>query len=116
MSKRFYKDDGDATESIDISSIGDWADEVDNVLDAHREILLKHNTLIENHITAISGLCDQLKDITLIIKQLAESQKSTSEHCANLALSVMELREDNVKLRAEISSLKESIGGADDAE
>lgn len=114
MSRRFYKDNGDTSMSIDISSLGDWADDVDNVLDAHKEIMLKHNTLIENHITAISGLCDQLKDITLIIKQLAESQKSMTEHSSDLAISVFELREDNAKLRAEISSLKKSIGGNTD--
>ena len=115
MSNRFCRDDG-CRKYLDFDSLEKWADDVDNALDAHKEVMLKHNTLIENHITAISGLCDQLKDITLIIKQLAESQKSTSDHCADLALSVFEFREDNAKLRAEISSLKESIGGANDAE
>lgn len=114
MSNRFYRDNGDMSMSIDISSLGDWADNIDETIAIYREALLNLTHLTENQHIALSGLADQLKELTIIVKRLGESQASMTEHCADLALSVMELRDDNTKLRSEVSSLKYTTGGNTD--
>lgn len=111
MSNRFYRDNGDTSMSIDISSLGDWADNIDEIVAGYHEVLLNLTHLTENQHIALSGLADQLKELTIIVKRLGESQVSMTEHCADLALSVMELRDDNAKLRAEVSTLKYTTGG-----
>lgn len=66
MSNRFYRDNGDTSMSIDISSLGDWADTIDESLIAYKESIDKLNEKLQLMI-------DVLKEFNAVIDSMNRS-------------------------------------------